>query len=114
MNVYAYADIVRATTARIEAAHVASLARVRAEIAADDQARADRETALRRAARRSAASKVVRTFRSTLARFEREAPNTTEATDVLRRATRIDTTLRNGGEADGIAAITGEMLRLMP
>lgn len=114
MSIYAYADLVRSVDARREADHIAGLVRVRAEIAADEQARADRASSLAATARRNSRCKVVRQFRAVLARFEREAPNTDEADDVMRLATRTETTLRNGGAVEGLAAIICEMLRLMP
>ena len=114
MTVYAYSDLVRAVSSNLDAAHVASIARVNAEIAADDAARAARAATTRTNARRNAACKVVREFRAVLARFEREAPNTDEANDVIRLANRADITLRNGGHVEGLAAIICEMARLMP
>lgn len=114
MSIYAYADLVRSIDARRDADHLAGLARVRAEIAADERARADRAADIAATARRNSRCKVVRQFRAVLARFEREAPNTDEADDVMRLVTRTETTLRNGGEVEGLSAITCEMLRLMP
>ena len=106
-------DLLRAATSAMEAGHVARLAAVRSEIARDEANETARVAALKANARRNSRLAVVKIFRATLARFEREVPSTDASDDVLRLANAADAEIRAGGAPEGLAAIIGEMAAML-
>ena len=106
-------DLVRSFNQNADLVVARRAADVAIEIARDEAAASDRVAALKANARRNSRLAVVKTFRATLARFEREVASTDASDDVLRLANAADATLRAGGAPEGLVAIIGEMAAML-
>ena len=106
-------DLLRSFNQNADLVVARRAADVAIEVARDEEERAARATYAKANARRNSSLKIVKEFRATLVRFEREVASTDASDDVLRLANAADATLRAGGTPEGLTAIIGEMYALL-